>query len=97
MAEWPFTPEETKIAAGGLFGALWQVYLRHPGKWLRALIMVLFGMGQAMIFTHLVADWTGLPVVPVAFVIGLTGKVLAERMLKAAEKADFTPLMKRKD
>lgn len=97
MAEWPFTPEETKIAMAGGFGSLLLVYLRHPGTAFRALCLVMFGVGQALIFTHLAAEWTGLPVVPVAALIGLTGHKLAEKLLKAAEKADFSPLTKRKD
>lgn len=100
MADWPFSPEETqatKVALAGAFGALVQVYLRHPGHWFRALCLIVFGVGQAMIFAQLAADWSGLPVVPVAAVIGLCGHKLAERLLKAAERAEFTPFGKRKE
>ena len=98
--EWTPSPEEAqaaKIAAAGGFGAMLLIYLRHPGHWFRALAQIVFGIGQAMIFAQLAADWSGLPVVPVSALIGLCGTKLAERLLKSAERAELPLLGKRKE
>lgn len=100
MADWTPSPEETqaaKIAVAGAFGALVQVYLRHPGTTFKALCLVVFGVGQAMIFSGLIMEWTGLPIVPIAAVIGLIGHKLAEKALNAAEQFDFAGWVKKKD
>lgn len=97
MAEWPFTPEETKIAVGGAFGGFMATYLRHPGTFLRALARIGIGTGCASVFTYMTAEILGWPVVPVAVVIGLTSTALAEKALAAAERWDALGLLKRKD
>lgn len=96
MAE--FTPEQAQIAgqalAGG-FGSLVTVYLRHPGTLLRAGCMVAIGIGLAVVFTDIVAGFFGWPIIPVAVVIGLVGKALAESALKAAERFDLSAWLRK--
>lgn len=99
MAE--FTPEAAeaaRVAIAGGFGSLVTVYLRHPGTIIRAACMVCIGIGLAVVFTEIVAGLFGWPVIPVAVVIGLCGKALAESALKAAERFDLSAWVKgRKD
>jgi hypothetical protein len=96
--EW--TPEQAAaakaIASGGL-GSMMAIYLRHPGTALRALCMVLMGIGMATIFGDTAAAWSGLPIAPVSFLIGLVGHKLAEKALKAADKADFSTFTRKRD
>lgn len=97
MQEWTPSPETAKVIASSGLGALMLAYLRHPGSIVRAGALVFLGIGMALVFTDLVAAWTGLQPVPVAAGIGLVGKALAESALRAAERFDLTALVKRKD
>lgn len=97
MADWPFSPEEMKAAAGGGFGSLVLIYLRHPGTLLRAVARVGIGAGCASVFTFTASDVLGWPVMPLSVVIGLTATALAEKVLKAADNADFSALTKRRE
>jgi len=94
---WEPSPEQAqalKIMAAGGFGALVLVYLRHPGTLFRVGCMVAIGIGMASIFTHDIAAILGLREVPVAAVIGLGSKAIAEKALKWAEALDFAKLKK---
>lgn len=92
----PEAAEAAKVLTAGGFGALVTVYLRHPGSIVRAVCMVAIGMGLAVVFTDIVAGIFDLPVIPVAAIIGLIGKALAEAALRAAEKVDLSAWAKRK-
>lgn len=93
--EWPFSAEETKVAVAGAFGAFIATYLRHPCTLAGAAGRIVIGTGCASVFTYLVADWLGWPVVPAAVVIGLTSYIIAGKVLAAAEKWDALGLIKR--
>jgi hypothetical protein len=94
MAEWsPESAQAAKEALAGGFGAMLQVYLRHPGSVVRVLIHVVIGIGLAWAFTGFVADLFGFPAIPVAVVIGLVGKALAESALKSAEKVEIKAVL----
>jgi predicted alpha/beta hydrolase len=79
-----------KIAAAGGFGAWVTVYLRHPGTIVKVLVMVSIGVGIATIFAEPLAQWLGLSGVQSGAVLGLIGKAMAEGLLNAIEKADFS-------
>jgi len=92
MADWGFSPQEAQqakvIAAGGL-GTLTLIYLRHPGSMIRAGFLFVIGLCTAYVLAGDVAEATGLPIVPVAYGVGLLGKAGAEGVLKAVERLDF--------
>ena len=82
--------EIVKIAASGGFGAWVTVYLRHPGTLLKVIFMVVIGVGIATIFAEPLAQITALSRVQAGAVLGLIGKAIAEGLLNAIEKADFS-------
>lgn len=97
MAEWTPTPgaiQGAKVIAAGGFGALLGVYFRHPQKIIRGILHVCIGMGLALIFTEMLSEFLGVEPVPVAAGIGLTGKALAEAVLRWAEKLDIAAAIK---
>jgi hypothetical protein len=98
--EWTPTPEQetaAKMIASGALGSMMAIYLRHPGSALRALCMLVMGVGMASIFGDTAAEWTGLPIAPASFLVGLLGHKLAERALKAADRADLGGFTKKRD
>ena len=96
MADWQFTPQDAetaRIAASGGFGAMVRVYIRHPGTLLRAAFMIAIGIGIASIFSGILSEITGFGKVQIAALLGLTGHLLAEKLLSAAERIDLAQFL----
>lgn len=99
MSDWTPSPEQAQLAktiAAGAFGSLVLVYLRHPGSLARVAFTVCIGVGNALIFTEMVADMLGSGLIPTAAIIGLIGKGAAEKLLQAFDKLDMSDWLKRK-
>lgn len=102
-------PEEAQAAQVGIaggFGAFIHAYIRHIGSLLRFTGGILIGIGCAITFAENVAPLVKLipvigsyiekPLIPTAVVIGLTAKVIAEKLLRSVERFDLFSYFKRR-
>lgn len=95
MADWPFTPEEAKVAAGGFFGSLTHLYIVRPKTLVQGAMRAVIGMAGAWLLTAPVVNLTGFANELVAVAIGLTCISLAKKLLRFAEQFDFASVIKR--
>ena len=93
MADWSLGPEgaeQAKLMANGGFGSLFAVYLRRPKTVVLGTCKFILGVGSAVVFTPEVVAIFGWHAQAAAAIIGLTASAVAQGVLVAVEKFDFS-------
>lgn len=91
-----FTEEQTaglKVIIGAILGTALMIGLRWPGSILRAAFLFSVGLGTALLFSSWIASILHAPTEGASFVVGLTGKAIADGILRAVEKIDFGKIL----
>lgn len=89
------TSETTQVLSGGVFGAAAREYLRPAVSLSRRIFGVALCLGGAWLFGDDVHAFTALPLQVASAGAGLACIGVANSLLKAVERFDLTPFLKK--